>query len=210
MELHGLDLDISRRLDTLTAEQVSRRVSYAFEHELLWYGLNAVGHGVVLREAQELELDALVEKYGLEARQNNGTPKRSIIVFPKRRITDSGGLFLPKQVYCNNEGEEFDPNVILFQTDYLNKLWPPIPRLADGSLGYSTVEPWIKELATRNWVLDDLEDKGLVEGGIRFAKALWKSSVKSYHKHKEKQPEEVTFLGERLIEYYTSHLFDNL
>lgn len=54
-------------LNSLSESDVSRKVSYAYEHEILWYGIDAVAHVQLMRMARaisegNLENSELIEQ----------------------------------------------------------------------------------------------------------------------------------------------------
>ena len=76
MQLPNLDEATRKALNELTVEEVSRSVSYAYEHEMLWYGIDAVAHTHLMRMARDISKgklirDEFVEKYGLEFGSQN-------------------------------------------------------------------------------------------------------------------------------------------
>ena len=66
-----LDEETQRAVNALDQETV--RSSHAYYHELLWYGLDAVAHAIIAREALQLQtptdLDAFLKKYSLSVRR---------------------------------------------------------------------------------------------------------------------------------------------
>ena len=71
MQLPNLDESTRKGLNELTAEEVSRSVSYAYEHEMLWYGIDAVAHAHLMRMAKDisegkLSQEEFAEKYSLD------------------------------------------------------------------------------------------------------------------------------------------------
>ncbi len=174
--------------------EMEREKHYAFCHELLWYGIDAVAHAHLMRMAKKnlsdrkLSLGELIDRYGLAFGENytNITIKADSIV--------SDGIFLPQHKVLIKKFS-------LFNRDYLNRVW-----YADWK-----DKEYAEELIRRKWEPNDLEDKDLVLAGERFGKDMWLSCVKGFNQYKNgyrieeipKQPKDITILGEKLIKYYS-------
>lgn len=194
----SLDEETKKALNALSAREVSRSVSYAYEHEILWYGIEAVAHAHMLQRAKEISegeftREEFLSLFCLDFEEGNHHSMGDSFQFvgPLKNI-ESSGIFIPQHAYSTEK-----PRMIFyFSSDYRNRL-----RRTDNALYY---------LLDRKWQPSDLEDKQLITEGIFFARKLWNNCVEHFHefkggdpKHNDPpQPENVTILAERLIEYY--------
>ncbi len=198
MELLDLDEVTRKCLNELTREEVSRSVSYAYEHELLWYGIDAVVHSHLMLMAQDisngtLSNDKFIEKYGLDFdNQNDG------FFAPLERI-ESNGIFIPQQAYWDEEGKRCDRRIHFFYDDYVNRV------LRDGWVD----KEYAMKLIRKKWQPSDLENRELVEQGIKFGRDMWKTCVEGFYRVNRKypQPQKVTDFAEKLMTYYSALVF---
>ena len=201
MELPKLDEATKNGLNELTVEEVSREVSYSYEHEMLWYGVEAVAHAHLMRMAKDisdgrLSQEKFVEKYGLDFGSKN-----SGFVFPLEKI-ESDGIFIPQQAYWGSDGQRCERKVHFFEHDYINRV------RHDGWIE----KEYAMQLIDRKWQPSDLENPELVQQGIKFGRDMWRTCVEGFHREKNgdpefndpAQPQKVTDLGEKLIEYYSA------
>ena len=49
----------------------------------------------------------------------------------------------------------------------------------------------------------DFENPELIEQGIRFGRDMWERRIRGFEKYQNRQPQKVTDLGRKLIEYYS-------
>lgn len=201
LQFPNLDGAIIKELNELTKEEVSRKVSYAFEHEILWYGIDAIAHAHLMRMAKDisegkLSQDEFVKKYKLNFRRSYG------FVGSLEKI-ESDGIFMPQHTCRDGEGNKFDREVHFFNSDYGNrvnkKCWEN--------------KKYAIELMGRRWQPSDLRNPELVEQGIKFGRDMWLTCVEGFEVAQKgyldvsAQPQKVTDLGRKLIEYYSALIF---
>ena len=192
-----LDKDTADAINALTPNEVSRRTSYAFEHELLGYGIEAVSIVHIMRVARgipegEISLEQFLDRY---QPQFHGKPFGFSIEL--RRI-EADGIFIPRHAYR-------DPDRVTnpFNTD----------------LGNYVNSEYAEKLYARDWSPEDLTKPELIEEGIRLGKDLWQACAGGFEKTQScvskswstergsvygpPQPANVTELGRKLIAYYS-------
>jgi len=204
MNIHHLDAEVQEALNALTKYEVM--LSSAYYHEIVWYGLDAVAHVHVMRKAKEvaegkLSTDEFVNKYDLNwkiTKLTNGTSLVKPCIQLKKVASD--GIFMPKHLNCIGGWEDYSREVRLFNYDYLNRV----------SLDSWTNKEYAKDLVRTSWS-GDLKDADLIEQGIIFGKDMWNTCsvgfenwVKELHRIRKNQPQKVTDLGRKLIEYYSA------
>lgn len=189
MQLLNLDEATRKGLNELTAEEVSRSVSYAYQHEILGYGIDAVVHTYLMRMARnisegKLSKEEFAKKYNLELGNQYG-----LIVSLKQ--IEFKGIFIPQQAYWDRD----DRKIHFFNPDLGNRVYH---------------DSWIDkdyalQLIDKKWQLSDLENPKLVEQGIKFGRDMWRTCVEGFNRTKREysQPQKITNLGEKLIEYYS-------
>jgi hypothetical protein len=177
--------------------------NYAFNHELLNYGVQAVTHSYLMQKAKNViqgnvTKDEFVQKYGLEFLSVGrgllelSSKRYGFFVMPLNKI-ESDGVFIPQQSYWNSEGKKLNREINLFGLDYANLIYGDRWNNKDYALN----------LLHRKWQPSDLENSELVEQGIKFGEDMWKSCVEGFDKHKSKQSQKLTSLGQNLIDYYS-------
>ncbi|MBL7054923.1 hypothetical protein ISS05_04150 [Candidatus Woesearchaeota archaeon] len=201
MPLPNLDEVTRNGLNELNVNEVSSEVSYAYNHELLWYGVDAVAHVHLMKMARDisegkLSLDEFIDKYNLDC---IGSPSYGFFV-PLDKI-ESDGIFVPQQTYLQNLKK-----TCFFDQDYINRV------LLD-----SWVEKeYANKLIGRKWQLSDLENPALIEQGVKFGRDMWRTCVEGFHQLKNgdpgsndpAQPKKVTDLCKKLIDYYSTLIFE--
>lgn len=208
MPIKELDEATKRAIDCLSLDDTSRERSYAFEHELLFYGVEAVAHYHLMSMARDISegkisLDEFVKKYGLSFGINPESmyPKLASPQFTGNlTLLANDGIFVPQQAY-NLPYVRRSGKIQFFSTDYFNRT------RQDGWVDESFAE----ELIKRTWQPTDLQDPELAEKGMRFDRDLWKTcllgfeDLQIYQKGvRTAQPDHVTELGKQLIKYYSS------
>lgn len=228
MELPNLDEITKKALNELTIE----KGSCAYEHEIIWYGIDAVAHVHLMRMAKDiskgrLSKEKFIKKYELEFGNKNhsfGDWDHGFVV-PLEKI-ESDGIFIPRQAYLNAEGERFDRKVWFFNRDYCNVF-------------LYNADKYPVRLIEKKWQPSDFENSELIEQGIKFGKDMWEICVKRFEEYKGKpkervtysyknrgaildwflprkqvrtvemivQPQKVTELGEKLIAYYSALIY---
>jgi hypothetical protein len=193
MKVPNLDEATKKGLDEITKEKVISSCE-AYDHEILWYGIEAVAHAYLMQMAldisKKLPQDEFVKKYDLNFEsQDYG------FIVPFEKI-ESEGIFIPQLARCRWPSER---RFHLFSPDYRNRIRSDCWVERD----------YARQLLDRKWQSSDLEDAELVLQGVKFGRDLWKTCVDGFHKMKKgvlrpAQPLEITNLGEKLIEYYST------
>lgn len=171
-------------LDSLSAEE---RVDGAYASEILGYGVAAVAHFHLMTRAMEvtegkLPIGNFIKKYGLEFKWPIG------FMGTLDGIT-ADGVFIPKQRSLDENGRI----VGYFDTDYGNI----VSRQAWADKDYA----W--QLLDRLWQPSDFENRGIVEGGIRFGREMWQCCAARFNESKLPQNSRLNQLAERLVSYYS-------
>jgi hypothetical protein len=192
-----LKQETRQEIDALTPEEISRKNSHAYEHEILWYGLDGFAHFWLMKKAGDFveegrSVQELQERYGIKRGNERMHPlaryQEHAFFFPLSKVTQDG-MYIPRHA--------IDKQLVLFDGSDI-----PVNRRFE--------YPKVKMLCYRVWSLDDFANRELIEQGQEFGKELWKSAIIGFHEYKNgnermnKQPEKVTRLGEELIEYYSS------
>ena len=203
MNFPNLDKKLEKRLNALTPEEINSRVSWAYNHEVLWYGVEAVAHFYLMKIAQaifkgKLSKEEIIEKYNLTfVGENSGLIKGSIYEMTKDKI------FIPKQLSDSAYSDTYrhKGEISFFSSDYLNRV---------------ARDCWIdkeyaQQLINHNWQPEDLENQELIQQGIRFGKDMWATCVNGFEQYKELGVEQkfyaknkkVNKLARGLIKYYS-------
>lgn len=200
--MKDLDIKTKRELDELTSDELDRKNSYAYNHELLWYGLDGFAHFWLMKQArlfieQGKDTQELQQRYGIK-RGNEMKHSLAFLYgntfFYPFSIVIQDGIYVPKHA-LRKETVLFDRSDIPSNRRFENNQ--------------------VMNLCNRRWNLEDFANKELVEQGMTFGKELWKSGVKGFYKYKDgtedihKQSNKVTELGEKLIQYYSEIIEDN-
>lgn len=184
-----------RELESLTSKEINRNVSYAFEHELLWYGVDAVVHYHVMDRVKDVTAETLPE-FAQKYKLGRGTQfwnEHHIAI--SADTLEQDGIYIPKQ--------RRGGIVALFENDYFANR---------GFNGTFDRDNFMKlgQLKKRSWENSTLLDKEIQERGLQWSKELWMDCVAGFKKYKNgggdipKQSEKVTRLGEELIAYYSA------
>lgn len=200
MKYPPLDETVKRALNELTREEVSREVSYAYEHEILWYGIDAVAHTHLMNIARDipngnLSVEEFIEKYSVEF----GSGSYSFLV--SLDGIEADGIFIPQQ--------RVHRAVNLFDVDYKNRL---------------RRDSWVEKnyagdlINITRWQPRYLKNSRLIEHGVKFGRDMWQTCVTGFDQTNKRhpQPQKVTDLGRELIKYYNgivnapSHLPESL
>ena len=205
-----LDQNDLKLLNSLSYE--SLRDSHTFEHELLIYGIDSVGHYNLMTNAQkfvkrDVESEKYISRYGMlqEFISRYGIRtyyfhNRNLGLLASLQTLEDDGIFVPQQV----RGREFQ----LFSPDYYwNKfivsMWDEqfnaIPKKIEK---YS----YAGNLTHRIWSNDDFNDEALVISGIQFGKDMLEICVNHFEKNILDKPLQLNIvdLGRKLIEYYSA------
>lgn len=182
-----VDDETREMVEALTKEEVSREVSYSFEHELLWYGVDAVCVAAAARDAISMidqgNASDFMERYKPEQ-------EREGVQFNlKYRTLQEEGLYVPP--HCR--GDDFT----LLPSDWYN--------CVDGTMLTQTEKV---DLIGSRRNLADLSDRRWMELALDTAQDVFDSSafgfeneLRGRHGH---QPAHVTEAGRRLLGYYGS------
>ncbi len=214
----ALSEDTKKTANELTPEEVSRRVSYAYQHEILWYGIDAVAHAYLMHRARDIRegkisLEEFARKFGLNFEDKIEVYDRPFFSGSLTAI-EADSIFVPPQAYLNGEGNRYEKRVCFFHPDYRNRI----------SMGSWTNKAVARLLTEKIWHPSDLEDPYTVEEGLKFGKDMWATCVVGFEEGKgpmyesqteegkfiftKPQPQKVTDLGRRLIAYYSSIVFN--
>lgn len=196
--MKDINLKTQQEVDSLTPEERSRGNSFAYEHEILWYGLEGFAHFWLMKNAKKFieqgktpqELQAKYDlKRGDKIKHSLAFIYGSTFAYPLSKVTQDG-IYIPKYSQANDR--------VLFNVHDI----PSNRRFQDN------IETM--NLCRRRWNLEDFANMELVEQGMIFGKELWKTGVVGFNRYKGetfnevKQSEKVTSLGEKLIEYYSA------
>lgn len=191
--VYKLDEDIKLGLDSLTIEETKRSISYSYEHEILWYGIDAVTHVYLMRQAKNIGAKEFVSRYILDQDLNKG----GAYPFCYSKTIENDGIFIPKRRYYNSWDRVYTEKAgtRLFDSDYNNRI----------------NDIWNLTSKRGNFKFEDFENTSFLKNGNEFGIALWERSLEGFEKYlnyKTPQPENVTFLARKLIDYYSKIIFD--
>lgn len=198
-----LDEKVKKAVNSLTAEEISRETSFAFEHELVWYGIEALTHIHIMSKARDIAIRERNLQGFLDTYQLAFTPHPGNTLVHLQKLEEDN-IFIPHQAYWGKPKPE--RKIQLFSQDYFNKLFPR-------ELNYSTrdkIDAWFKNnyaaklMYQRVLQPKDLENEEVVSQGIEFGKEIWNQIVHSFQKYSKEfsQPKKVTNIGNALIAYY--------
>ncbi len=208
MPIPVLDKETAKAVNELTQTDIG--TNSAFDHEILWYGINSVVHAYIMVQARDVysgkvSLDDFVQKYSIDAvRESPGytfngvyTPPHTVhgIFVPLRNI-ESAGVFVPRQAYWTP-----DRKIKMFDGDYLN--WVNDPSwTADKGYAYDLLKRCGREI----WTPSIFEDQAIVEVGLRFGRDMWRTCTVVFEKRQadKEQSQKVAELGRKLIAYYSA------
>ncbi len=204
--LPQLDEQVRTALNGL---QIDSAECKPYHHEILIYGVDALTHVYLMKKAQEVvrgetSLEDFSRRYELDFTQESQGFTGSLLVMEKE------GLFVPQQA-SGLRLKLREGKVWFFNHDYGCRFRGE--KILARYYGIPAEDSsYTEELMERKWELADLSDADIVERGLKFGKHLWSISLKTYEqtlkgfgKSREsvpKQPEEVTRLVQKLIEYY--------
>jgi|TARA_Y100000310_G_scaffold124950_2_gene123772 hypothetical protein len=213
-----LDDATKQALDDLPGELVTRFTSYAYFHEILLRGIDAVAHVHLMRSAQDvldekISLNELRRKYrldfGLKGTEGGQTMIDGFI--GHLSTVEGDGLFVPRHAYSDERGQQIKRRMIRFfsRRNY--------EKIDDDTW---TDKDYALQLVERRWRPGDLRNQELVAQGLRFGRDLWNASVAAFEESQERgavldyrhgqvqygppQSQEVTELGRKLIAHYSS------
>lgn len=207
-KLPTLDEETKKGLNEVTEEDIE--VSYAYNHEILWYGICAVAHTHVMRMARDIaegkiSQDEFVKKYELDFES-----EKYGFVLPLKKI-ENHGIFIPSDAYYS-DANGLERTISFFDSDYNNRImfhesW------VDKEYAYKLVE--------KLWQPSDLANAEVVEQGVKFGRDMWQTCVEGFNRVKggsikgtrngkdiygPAQPKKVTDLAEKLIAYYSEFI----
>lgn len=198
MKLTAIGEDVKQALDSLTEEGLRDRSCYAFDHELMIYGTQALAHSYIMQMARDvaegrMPLEDFIKKYGIGP-SDDVTHKS--FEGPLSAIGNEG-IFIPKAAFRFR-----DERVIqYFNMDLPNRFRHGKWRDAEGAYG----------MMLNGVKAEDLNDPGTVEKGIVYSEDLWKGCASSFEKSQKAnkaskrpaQPKHITELGRELIRYWS-------
>ncbi len=212
--------DEGMRRDLDSVSETEWKNSHAFNHEIAWYGVEALACTYIAGKSKEairegISVEDLVKRYELDNFEGEGQKGRiggGFTCSVQGLRKDS--IFIPRL--------KDDRRISLFDIDHTNKFGSP--RHPFGSLTTEDVENAF-ELVDYNrginsWSYKDLRDEEKLRKALKFGKDMWKRCVESFEKYKEPspihtrgdrvlewspgQPQKVTDLGRKIIVYWGS------
>ncbi len=208
-------------LNSLTLEDLNDPRNYPYYHEIEWYGMDALGHVLLMRFARQ----ALERNWPLEVfvRKSEVAIEHGNLFFPLNRLS-AEGLFIPEHFFWNREGEKYQREVALFDSDYANmvqaKAWVDKQNAGDpNSYRWKLSDEQAYALIDRKWSWEDLKKPSLVTQGEYFGLDMWFTTLSVFqvtkkgrleHTSKEKEvrgeplTQKVDELSQKLIAYYTA------
>ncbi len=196
MKYHRIDEETKRQINGIPLAALRAKNAYAFYHELLLYGVNAIAHFYLMAEAKNVLHGAfppeVASEIGLQ-RDNWGFAS-----IPVKRLRNSG-IFVPRQRTLKIRQKTKD--VPLFNSDYRNRT---------DFMGESIAEfgRRITNQEISDKLGENLRNEDFLKNGLLFARYLWDYSVKGFEKYSAgtesipKQPKDLTLMGRKLIDYY--------
>ncbi len=208
-------------LNRLSDEEVGK--SFAYSHEILRYGTDALAHHYIMNEALKLQgsvnmvpflrlsseneiLSEFLAKHSIfidgqcyskvqyELTEfEKVTAENSAFATPLSVLEDAG-IFVPRHAY--NVSGNNHRLVIYFDQDYMNILYNSNWA---GDVDYAKA----LILLSKRWEPSDFLNKRLVELGMKFGRDMWYACVTGFEKNKYQQPSHITGLAEQLIKYYS-------
>lgn len=191
-----IDPELRRLVDAITCDdRQKQRQYYAFFHEIVWYGVDAVFHVQFTRDALEvaagrMDLDELVERYRIH-KDDDSASKFTASLEP----LEDAGIYVPAQ----RTTREVD----LFGDDYLNICGFPLStfRMPKETMG---------KIFRKRWNMKDFTNPELMREALNVAKNLWAINAVSFDLYKNARrdaasipPDEAARI-KKLIEYYWS------
>ncbi len=166
---------------------------YAFDHEIVWYGVDAVFHVQFSRDALkvaegEASLNDLISRYQLHKMD-----ARDSKFFASLEPMKEAGIYVPPQRKITRTD--------LFTDDLIN--------LCGSQASTFRLPPSTnKEIFRRNWSLEDFKDKELMKKALSVAKNLWAITVMNFELNKGARgdtpalPADAAQTVKKLIDYY--------
>jgi len=213
MQFPDIDESTRKAVNALTLEEVKGENSHPYNHEILWYGVDAVVHFHLMTVAQDISGGKISQEEFFERYELRFNDSLHLLIVPLEKI-ESDGIFIPKHAYWDKKGNirKRRRKIFLFNVDYNN---------------FIRGEGWVdkeyaRQLTYRSWHPSDLKDPVLIEQGVKFGRDLWITCVDVFEKTKDgdgclmgvdadgkeyyspPQPEKITDLGEKLIAYYSA------
>lgn len=198
MTIPAIDAETRHACEQLSRDELVRvgGVSSPYEHEILWYGIEAVAHVHVMRMAQavisgSMAPEAFMEMYQLQF----GTVGRGSGFDGSLKAIERDGIFVPEHAYWFFPG---DRTVSFFERNYINRTCHPSWRNKEYAYAWALMD--------RTWKPSDLSDRSMIEQGIRFGRDLWVTCTEGFERAvvRNAQPERLTELGRRLIAFYSA------
>jgi len=169
------------------------REYYAFYHEIIWYGVEAVFHVQFAREALEVAarkkgFDDFITSYDIHKIDSRDSKFKASM-----QPLEDAGIYIPPQ----RESRE----VKLFSDDYMNLCGFPLS-------SFRLPKAALEETLRRQWSIEDFKDEALMKKALRVAKNLWAATAVNFDLNKGKTdthgalPENVAQAAKKLMEYY--------
>ena len=185
---------------------------YGYRHCILGYGIRAVAHTYVMREARDvtvgtLSLDVFLDRFDISFERHGFEGSLGKI--------ESEGIFIPQQAYRGQEAEKQDERIDFFIPDYLNMYITNgcIESLYGVEGLEETKDP--EKLLYRTWQASDFKNPEVVEQGITIGRDMWRSCVVSFSASMVGEStdapspsEKISNLWGKLIAYYSAIVFE--
>lgn len=201
-----LDEATQRALNELSETELRHST---YDHEILWYGVDAVAHVHLMQMAKriaegKISIEDFMEKYGLDFGERPIKFYDQVLAFEGGfsgllKAIENDGIFIPQQAYRITHGKA-ERLIQFFGGDYFNLIrkssW--------------TNKDYANALIRRKWQPLDLKSPEIIEQGVRFGRDMWKTCVEGFEiiqrggKYGEPQPQHITDLGRKLIAYYST------
>ncbi|PIN81442.1 hypothetical protein COV13_01340 [Candidatus Woesearchaeota archaeon CG10_big_fil_rev_8_21_14_0_10_32_9] len=182
---------------------IPRDKFYPFDHDLLWYGLDAIVHFVVMNAASNIDkkdFDNFIKKYDLR----NGRiyePNSPPVGFYVNLKSVSEEIFIPRQKFYNKENRF----CFLFSRDYLNYLY--IPKEIYTSTFVDLMSKNIKTLTETHWTKEMFQDDTALQTGMAFARDALKVQQSEFNINAKNTEFENRLEKDRIINV-TNNLFE--
>ncbi len=189
-----IDPEVRKKIEAVRIEDHQKTGEYyAYYHELVWYGVEAVFHVQFARDALDVaagktSLEGFMAKYRLHKKE-----KYSNHFLASVQPVEDAGIYFPPQ----REGGE----MVVFSDDYMNQCGFPTST-------FRTPKPLNLEIMRRNWQPEDFTDGALMLKALGLAKNLWAIAAVNFEVNRKKNkkrvglPQDAADAGRGLIDYY--------
>lgn len=184
---------------------ISRATFYPFDHDFLWYGVDAAIHFVVMNSALHTNKEDMlnfINKYDLRRGriyEANSHPYG----FHASLKNISEDVFIPQQKFNNKP----DRLILLFSRDYMNYSY--IDKKIYTPKFVKSLTRNLIELTELHWTKDVFENKDILCKGIKFARDLLKITQQDFnHNSCFSNNSKLSNYDQKVIVDITNDLFD--